>query len=160
MERIPRPPLILLILWLSYNKMRRLLSLEAFLVDERQDRAPNRRRQRGATYQIPVTATKHKLPVTHRPDIRVGSAEPVVHALLDVRKVAVERELAVAIERQRLAHRVHVPVHLRRLVRRLREDVAKASTAGEPRRRHLVQLLIRRLGCAVREPIPLGAADR
>lgn len=137
-----------------------LVSLETLLVDQREDGTPDGRRQRRATNEVPGTAAEDKLPVADSADVGIRAAEAVVHALPDVREVGIARELAVAGERKRLTDGIHVRVHVGRLPRREREDVAEAAAAGEPGRRHLVELLVRLLGRAVREPVPLGAADR
>lgn len=137
-----------------------LVGLETLLVDQREDGTPDGSRQRGAADEVPVAAAEDELAVADGADVGVRAAEAVVDALLDVREVGVARELAVARERERPADRLHVRVHVQRLVQREREDVAEAAAAGEPGRRHLVELLVRLLGRAVREPVPLGAADR
>lgn len=136
------------------------MGLETLLVDQREDGTPDGRRQRRAADKVPVAAAEDELAVADGADVGIRATEAVVHALLDVREVAVARELAVAGERERPADRLDVRVHVERLVQREREDVAEAAAAGEPGRRHLVELLVGLLGRAIREAVPLGAADR
>lgn len=125
------------------------------LIDQRQDRTPDRSRQRSPAHQPPRAVRVDNLSISHSAHVWIRAAAEIEHTTRSVAEITVRDEVAVTLEAQATTFLLKIGRHRISLITRPGKDIREATAARETLRGDFVQRLARRRRRSIAESVPL-----
>lgn len=142
-----------------YEPQRALAGSNALFIDQRQDRAPNRGRQRSSAHEPPRAVRINNLSISHSAHIRIRASAEIEDTAGGVTEITIGDEVIVPVKTQAISHLLKVGRDSISLIARDGEDIGESTTARETQSGNFVERLARCRRRGIAEGIPLRAAN-